>query len=266
MPTTASQAQAWRSDGPYVPRAPQTPTRHAATQRAGRIQANLAPGMQCRTAIREAEQAAGVPTQLMAAIGRVESGRPDENGVIQPWPWTINAEGVGHIFETKAEAIAAVQMLQTKGLRSVDVGCMQVNLMHHPTAFATLDQAFDPAINAGYAASFLIQLHAMTGDWSRATAFYHSATPELGTDYARKVAAVLPDEQRRGPEAARVLLHRRLADAWAVTLDGQPGARDGRAAANVRVVSLPSVGVIGRNLDVYGTANAGVRPIAYKSR
>ncbi len=220
-------------------------------------------------AIREAEQAAGVPTQLMAAIGRVESGRPDENGIIQPWPWTINAEGAGHIFETKAEAIAAVQTLQAKGMRSIDVGCMQVNLMHHPAAFATLDQAFDPALNASYAASFLIQLHVLTGDWSRATAFYHSATPELGTDYAHKVAAVWPDEQRRGPEAARVVLHHRLANAWAATLDGPLGAANGEGAA-ARVVALPSAGVIGRNLDAsrdaYRMANASVHPIAYKSR
>ena len=33
-----------------------------------------------------------------------------------PWPWTINAEGVGSFYETKAAAIAAVRDLQARGL------------------------------------------------------------------------------------------------------------------------------------------------------
>ncbi len=153
--------------------------------------------MQCRQAIGTAERAAGVPSQLMAAIGRIESGRADAQGIIHPWPWTINAEGVGHVYNSKAEAIAAVRDLQAQGVRSIDVGCMQVNLMFHPGAFTNLDEAFDPLANAHYAAQFLNTLYAQTGTWVRATAFYHSATPELGDDYQRKVAAVLPDELRK---------------------------------------------------------------------
>ena len=136
--------------------------------------------------------------QLMAAIARVESGRPDAPGVIHPWPWTINAEGAGQYFATKDAALAAVRALQARSVRSIDVGCMQVNLHHHPTAFATLEQAFDPATNAAYAARFLNALYARTGDWTRATAQYHSATPELGEAYQRRVAAAWPEEQRRG--------------------------------------------------------------------
>ncbi len=41
---------------------------------------------------------------------------------------------------------------------------MQVNLMHHPTAFATLDMVFEPGANADYSASFLARLHEQTGD------------------------------------------------------------------------------------------------------
>jgi hypothetical protein len=160
------------------------------------------PGLQCRQAIRAAERAAGLPDQLMAAIGHVESGRPDAQGVINPWPWTINVEGEGHIYDSKAEAIAAVRAYQARGVRSIDVGCMQVNLMFHPDAFASLEQAFDPTANAVYAARFLNELYAQTHSWPQATAFYHSATPELGADYQRKVAAVLPDELRRPRDAA----------------------------------------------------------------
>ena len=96
------------------------------------------PGTLCRPAIAAAEQASAIPPQLLAAIGRVESGRRDPaSGVMAPWPWTINAEGQGSFFDTKAQAIAAVQALQARGVQSIDVGCMQVNLMHHPTRSPT---------------------------------------------------------------------------------------------------------------------------------
>src|ERR1700722_10873312 len=118
------------------------------------------PGTLCRPAIAAAEQASAIPPQLLAAIGRVESGRRDPaSGVMAPWPWTINAEGQGSFFDTKAQVIAAVQALQARGVQSIDVGCMQVNMMHHPHAFANLDQAFDPTANAAYAARFLNDLH-----------------------------------------------------------------------------------------------------------
>ena len=41
---------------------------------------------------------------------------------------------------------------RAQGARSIDVGCMQVNLLHHADAFASLEQAFDPVANARYAA------------------------------------------------------------------------------------------------------------------
>jgi hypothetical protein len=154
------------------------------------------PSLECRQAVSLVERAAGVPSYLMSAIARIESGRPDGQGGVHPWPWTINVEGAGYTYDSKAEAIAAVRAFQAKGARSIDVGCMQVNLMFHPTAFASLDEAFDPMANARYAAKFLTDLYAQTQDWTKATALYHSATPALGSDYQRKVFAVLPDEQR----------------------------------------------------------------------
>src|SRR5690242_7431953 len=82
------------------------------------------PGGLCRTAIAAAERSWRLPAGLLPAIGRVESGRPDpQTGRVQSWPWTINAEGVGRFFETKEQAIAAVQALQARGVRSIDVGC-----------------------------------------------------------------------------------------------------------------------------------------------
>ena len=78
---------------------------------------------------------------------------------------------------------------QARGVRSIDVGCLQVNLMHHPHAFASLKQAFDPKANVDYAARFLRDLFDQTGSWPQAAARYHSATPALGAAYRRKVLA-----------------------------------------------------------------------------
>ena len=147
------------------------------------------PSLLCDTAIVGAERAVRLPLRLLGAIAEVESGRLDDAGNVRPWPWTINAEGTGQFFATKRQAIDAVRALQTEGVRSIDVGCMQVNLMHHPNAFASLDEAFDPTSNALYAARFLNTLYGISGSWVQATAAYHSQTPAIGADYQLRVMA-----------------------------------------------------------------------------
>lgn len=148
----------------------------------------------CGSAITAAEDQARLPQNLLEAIAEVESGRLDPStGRLQPWPWTIDADGVGVFFATKAEAIAAVRSLQARGVRSIDVGCMQVNLMFHPTAFASLEEAFDPRANAFYAAHFLNALHTGRRDWAAAIGAYHSQTQVLGDDYRRRVLAFWQD-------------------------------------------------------------------------
>jgi soluble lytic murein transglycosylase-like protein len=126
-------------------------------------------GLLCRQGIGSAERGSGIPPHLLAAISRVESGRRDPvTGDWHPWPWTANAEGQGFFYDSKAEAVAAVRAMLARGIRSIDVGCMQINLMHHPDAFPSLDVAFDPQANAAYAARFLKELYAQTGDWTKA--------------------------------------------------------------------------------------------------
>ncbi len=170
----------------------------------------------CQVAIAGHAPATRLPPNLLTAIGRVESGRLDpRDGNVKAWPWSINAEGRGYVFNTKAEAIAAVVALRARNVQSVDVGCMQVNLMHHPAAFASLEEAFDPAANVRYAAKFLGQLFAESGDWNTAAAHYHSKTPDLALAYQRKVLAQLPGAARVQAVSAEQLS---LTNAWASTL------------------------------------------------
>jgi hypothetical protein len=203
------------------------------------------PGRLCRAAIAQAEREAGVPAHLLAAIGRVESGRRDpETGALHPWPWAINAEGRGQYLPTKAAAIAEVQALQARGVRSIDVGCMQVNLRHHPNAFVSLDEAFDPTANARYAARFLGELHAARRDWNWAAGAYHSQTPEFFEPYRARVLAAWAEEGARPaappapPRPAPVLA------------SGGSGAFLSNGAE--RAVTLPAApGTAGRGLDAY---------------
>jgi hypothetical protein len=139
---------------------------------------------QCTNHLPRFERQYGIPTHLLSAIASTESGRYHSGLKIKlPWPWTINAEGKGYYFDTKEEAIATARKLRASGVRSMDVGCMQVNLLHHPGAFGSLEQAFDPQSNVAYSASFLRSLYQETGSWKDAAGDYHSKTPQLGTKY-----------------------------------------------------------------------------------
>jgi hypothetical protein len=151
----------------------------------------------CRAAIASAEREYGIPAGLLAAIGRVESGRRDPvTGESGPYPWTMNAEGTGKFFPGKAEAVAEVRQLRAGGMRIIDVGCMQINLHHHANAFGSLEDAFDPLINARYAARFLKELQANAGDWITAAGHYHSQTPGRAEAYRAQVVLRWPEEQR----------------------------------------------------------------------
>lgn len=142
----------------------------------------------CERAGAEAEHAFGLPNGLLLAIGRVESGRWDRAlGRLVPWPWTINQAGAGQLVETKEDAVRLTRSALASGQRNIDVGCFQVNLLHHPNAFTTLDEAFDPVSNARYAARFLTDLRARAGSWAGAVEAYHSANPARAIPYGRAV-------------------------------------------------------------------------------
>ena len=151
---------------------------------------DVPPGAACGLAGHAAEQAAALPTNMLVSIGMVESGHPDPlTGRYAPWPWTVNADGQGQYFPTRQAAEAFVRFAQSSGAHDIDVGCFQISLESHPDAFATLDDAFDPSRNAAYAAGFLSRLKGQTGSWGTAIADYHSAMPELGLPYQRRVLA-----------------------------------------------------------------------------
>lgn len=144
----------------------------------------------CDTAAQQASQLEGVPVDVLRAITRAETGLRQSAGQ-EPWPWTVNMEGSGRWFDTREQAKAFVFAHFKKGARSFDVGCFQVNYKWHGHAFRSIDDMFDPVLNARYAARFLNDLYLEFGNWSDAAGAYHSRSPDLAMIYAARIDAIL---------------------------------------------------------------------------
>jgi hypothetical protein len=142
------------------------------------------PTVLCRDAAAKAAKKTGVPYDVLVAITTVETGRND-----QPWPWTVNFGGDGRWYDSAAEAALSVDQALRDGATNIDIGCFQLNYRWHASAFGSLDDMLDPEQNASYAAEFLSQHYAKTGDWALAAAAYHSGTPEFAEAYQSKFEA-----------------------------------------------------------------------------
>lgn len=145
------------------------------------------PGGICLAAILEAEQHYQIPGHLLLALGLQEAGYKDATG-LTVWPWSVNAAGEGRRFASREEAMAFVRERQEAGVRSIDVGCLQINLRWHPDAFLSLAEGFDPIVNASYAARFLRGLYDEAGSWELAAGRYHSHSPAPQQVYLASLA------------------------------------------------------------------------------
>ncbi len=152
------------------------------------IMAGPALASPCEIQTSHQETMQGIPTHLLTAIARVESGAWDpESRAVRAWPWTVTSSEGDVKYATKLEAIRAVRALRSRGVTNIDVGCMQINLKHHPDAFSNLALAFDPALNVAYGARLLKRHFRVSGDWRMAAALYHSSNPRIYGPYQIKV-------------------------------------------------------------------------------
>lgn len=190
------------------------------------------PATVCRELTAEAARTHQIPPELLTAVSLAESGRYDRaRKAVLAWPWTIYAEGRGRYLDSQAAAVAEVKRLRARGIRNIDVGCMQVNLGHHPEAFGSIEQAFEPRANIDYAARFLKDLHERTRSWNQAVALYHSSTEALNRPYRQKVMQLWGGEIRRAAEERR----REAMAAWAAR---RAALADKRAALDFAPQSL----------------------------
>lgn len=151
----------------------------------------------CGVAIAQHETRQSIPPQLLAAIALAESGRWDKTRRASfAWPWTVTSGPDTRYLASKGEAMAYVESLRGRGVRNIDVGCMQINLQHHARAFRTLEEAFDPFVNVAYGAQFLRELRDETRSWSEAVSRYHSSNRALNLPYRERVYRLWNDARR----------------------------------------------------------------------
>ncbi len=146
----------------------------------------------CGNAAQKFEKKYQIKEHLLTTIANVETGRWNENAKQSlAWPWTVNAQGKGMFFNTKAEAVRKVKELQKQGVKSIDVGCMQINLAYHGNAFKSVEDALSPEKNVEYGAKFLTNLYKTKGkDWLNAAMAYHSSVPTKAQKYKKKIVSV----------------------------------------------------------------------------
>jgi tetratricopeptide (TPR) repeat protein len=146
------------------------------------------PAASCLPEIAKAEQRYHLPAGLLLAMSLAESGRRDPaSGAVVPWPWTIQTHGTSQFYEYPGDAIKDTTKYLAQGNALVDVGCLQIDLFHHPDAFKTLEAAFDPETNVDYGAAYLVHLARSLGSWTSAIAAYNAGDPAEGVGYLAKV-------------------------------------------------------------------------------
>ena len=172
---------------------------NAVTETARTLAAKGGPEGICIREILAAQVRHGIPDNLLLAIGLQEAGTR-RNGHFTVWPYAVNAAGEGRLFDNERAALDWVAERRSTGIRSIDVGCMQINLRWHPEAFADVTEGFDPRANVDYAARFLKRLHRRTGSWMQAAGSYHSFEPEFRDTYLDRLQKNISAANARLPE------------------------------------------------------------------
>lgn len=127
----------------------------------------------------------GVPLGVLYAVGLTESGR---KGSLQPY--ALNIAGVAYFGHDLADALRAFETARARGVKLIDLGCMQINHHYHGARFPSPAAMFDAPRNVDYAARFLTELKAREGNWTLAVARYH-AGPHNDPAQKRYVCAVI---------------------------------------------------------------------------
>ena len=142
----------------------------------------------CMQAVKNASLQTSVPLDVLSAVALTETGMKTKNGYA-PWPWSMNVEGKGYRYSSKAEAVQAGIQFLNAGKTSIDMGCMQMNWRWHQTRFSSsVANAFDPYMNVLQAASYLKENYKTHGNWNKAIGAYHSGTKYYADIYMAKVA------------------------------------------------------------------------------
>ena len=115
-----------------------------------------------------------IPPAVLYGVALAESGKRLKKGVFKPWPWTLNVAGVPRRYPTRKAAYQGLVYYLHKGIKSIDIGFMQVNWRYHRKKLGSPWQALDPFHNIRTAAAILQEEYQNTGVWKTAIGRYHS--------------------------------------------------------------------------------------------
>lgn len=147
----------------------------------------------CSNVFSHFEQKYKLPPNILHPISLQETAKKhSKHEIFIVWPWTVmnNQEGKAYHFKTQQEAVRYVRGQFIVGNNNLDVGCMQINLKHHPDAFLSLNHAFSPRRNVNYGAYFLSENLKKLGSIDKAIGRYHSATESLAKKYHSNVIKI----------------------------------------------------------------------------
>lgn len=117
----------------------------------------------------------GIPPRILYAVAMQESALLLPSGIVRPWPWTLNVEGRAERFRGREEAHQALTWYLRSGVRSIDIGLMQVNWRWHGDRLRDPWTALDPYFNLRVGATILAEHYRSTGDWQKAIGLYHAS-------------------------------------------------------------------------------------------
>jgi len=129
-----------------------------------------------------------VPSKLLTALSISNAGRwnTSKQETIA-WPWTFNINGLKFFFDTKKRAVSEVRALRGEGWRNILVGCLQINIDKHGSAFFDLNEAFDPRLNSHYTANYLENIYKKDLGWIVAIKEYSPKQFLQNPDYIKKI-------------------------------------------------------------------------------
>lgn len=139
----------------------------------------------CERQLAIAAAGENVPLGVLYAVGMTESGN---KGSLHPY--ALNIAGKTVFAKSQAEALATFEKARNKGIKLIDLGCMQVNHHYHGKNFTSPLAMLDPETNVAYAAKFLKELRDSEGSWTMAVARYH-AGPNNNPAQKRYICAVI---------------------------------------------------------------------------
>lgn len=150
-----------------------------------------------------------IPETLLYAVAQTESGmtlRTKYSKRFRPWPWTLNVAGTPRRYSTRLAAFKALNFYLNQGIRSIDIGLMQVNWRFHRQKLGSSWQSLDPYHNLRTGAQILKTAYRECQQWRKAVGRYHSpGNTAAQRKRAKRYTARVFSKLQRLPSATNAL-------------------------------------------------------------